>query len=342
MKKRMFFITVLCVIFTLFGCYSGEVSEEQRLSVHYIDVGQADSTLLISQGDAMLIDGGNAEDSSLIYSYLSDYNVKELDYVIATHPHEDHMGGLTAALEKAKVGRIYLPDAENDGAFYKKFIKKAQDKNIEMTYAQNGESFSLGACDVTLFVAEDMDKDNLNNTSVMAKVVCGNKAFLFTGDAEREAEAKVIEQGADLSASVLKAPHHGSDTSSSYQFLREVMPEIIVVSSGKGNSYGHPHKEVMSRYNDLGAKVYRTDENGHIIINTDGESLSVITAKNNKPPEEYRHTAPEEYSYIGNTSSKKLHLPSCRNLPKEENRVYFISRDDAIYWGFTPCGGCNP
>ena len=334
---------LIILLFTLCGCYPPVEYDTgtNELAVHYLDVGQADCSLLISDGEAMLIDGGNADDSRLVYSYLTEYGIKELKYIIATHPHEDHMGGLTAALERADVGKIYLGDGENDASFYDKFIERAEKKNIEMAYAQNGEEISLGNCDVTLYVAEDIDRDNLNNTSVMAKVECGNISFLFTGDAEREAETEVIKMGADLSATVLKAPHHGSDTSSSYQFLREVMPEIIVISAGEDNSYGHPHKEVMSRYRDLGSEIYRTDRDGHIIISTDGEEITVKTSKKSHKTNTIDEDD-EEYRYVANKQSKKLHLLTCSNLPKEENRVYFDNRDEAIQLGYTVCKGCNP
>lgn len=326
----------------LSSCTAWEEAVEQTdasLAVHFIDVGQADSALLISSGEAMLIDGGNRDDSSLLYSYLTDCNIDRLEYIIGTHAHEDHMGGLSAALKKADVGKIYLPETGSDAVFYKNFIEKAEEENIEIAVPSKDETFTLGSCDVTLFTPSFVDKEELNNTSIMAKVTCGDVAFLFTGDAERSEELDIIDSGADISANVLKSGHHGSGSSSSYPFLREVMPEIVVISVGVDNPYSHPHEEVLARYNDLGAKVYRTDESGHIVIKTDGKDISVEPRKKDKKEE---NTQKNEGGYIGNINSKKLHLPTCANLPKSENRVYFDTKDEATSIGYTLCQSCNP
>lgn len=345
--KRLLYLIPVFAMLLVSACVTvtepvAEPTEEPEknynasLEVHFIDVGQADSALLISNGEAMLIDGGNAEDSSLLYSYLKDCEIDHLEYVIGTHAHEDHMGGLTAALNKASVGKIYIPKRGNDTKFYNNFIKKAEEDKIEIAHPEKNEEFSLGTCSVNLFTPTYIDYEELNNTSIMTKVTCGDVSFLFTGDAERAEEENIINQGADLSATVLKAGHHGSDSSSSYPFLREVMPEVIVISVGKDNPYSHPHEEVLSRYHDLGAKIYRTDENGHIIIKTDGKNLSVMPVKQDNGEQE------EIKNYIGNKSSKKLHLPTCANLPKEKNRVYFKTREEAVSVGYSPCQGCDP
>ena len=341
--KKAFNVIISLFLLVLAGCGSvAEEGVESNLEVHFVDVGQADCALLISDGETMLIDGGNVGDSSLVYSYLNDYGIEHLDYIIGTHAHEDHMGGLSGALNKATVGKIYLPEVGSDAKFYKDFVDKANEENIEIGVPESGESFPLGDCDVTLITPQDIDEEEINNTSIMARVTCGEKSFLFTGDAERTEEEDILSQGIDISATVLKSPHHGSESSSSYPFLREVMPEIIVISVGEDNSYGHPHQEVLDRYSDLGAVVYRTDINGHIVIKTDGENLTVEPRKEKKQTQTPEKEEVGEYRYIGNSGSKKLHLPSCSNLPKEENRVYFENRETAISSGFTPCKGCNP
>ena len=319
-----------------------------NLEVHFIDVGQADATLLISDGHYMLIDGGNVEDSSLIYSYLNKLNISYLDYIIGTHPHEDHMGGLSGALQKAKVGNVYVPKTESNAKFYQSFEDKVTAEGGTPINPTSGTSFELGSCSVQLFCPKYESTDDLNNTSIMAKVVCGNTSFLFTGDAETDEEYDILNQGYDLSATVLKAGHHGADTSSSYSFLRAVMPKYVVIPVGKDNQYGHPDEVALSRFRDVGATVYRTDLQGDIIVKSDGNELNIITEKNEN--EETNPTIAQgsknsqnaESQYIGNKNSKKFHRPSCKNLPAEKNRVYLNSRDEAIEQDFSPCANCKP
>ena len=323
---------------------------QHALKVHFIDVGQADAALLISGDSAMLIDGGNVGDSSRIYSYLDRLGISHLDYIVGTHAHEDHMGGLSGALQKASVGVIYAPRTENDAKFYQSFKSKVASAGKSITHPNSGTSFNLGSCSVELYCPTYENEDDLNNTSIITKVVCGDASFLFTGDAEYSEEYDIISQGYDLSATVLKAGHHGSDTSSSYQFLREVMPEYVVISVGKGNQYGHPDENALSRFRDVGAKVYRTDLQGDIIVESNGKSITVTTARNEKidtNPTSYEHEdvskgTESSGTYIGNKNSKKFHKPTCHSLPIEKNRVYFSSRADAVNSGYDSCGNCHP
>ena len=320
------------------------------LTVHFLDVGQADAALVESDGTYLLIDGGNVADSDLIYAYLSKLGVTDLDYVVGTHAHEDHMGGLSGALTKAKVGKIYAPSAGSDAAFYTNFKNLAAKQGLSLQVPEKNESFALGNARVTLMTPAQKDPDNLNNTSILVKVVCGSTSFLFTGDAEREEEQDILSQNLDLDATVLKAGHHGSDTSSSYVFLREVMPEYVVISVGKNNSYGHPGEDALSRFRDAGAKVYRTDMQGDITFESDGTALTVATSKNENaatnPTESSTASTeaanPQTGQYIGNVNSQKFHLPSCRSLPAENNRVYFSDRMTAVAQGYDPCGICKP
>ena len=323
---------------------------QHGLKVHFIDVGQADAALLISGNSAMLIDGGNVEDSSRIYSYLDRLGISHLDYIVGTHAHEDHMGGLSGALQKATVGVIYAPRTENDAKFYQSFKNKVASAGKSITHPDSGTSFNLGSCSVELYCPTYENEDDLNNTSIITKVVCGDTSFLFTGDAEYSEEHDILSQGYDLSATVLKAGHHGSDTSSSYHFLREVMPEYVVISVGKGNQYGHPDEGALSRFRDVGAKVYRTDLQGDVIVESNGKDITVTTARNetietNPTSSEHETVSKGTESagtYIGNKNSKKFHKPTCYSLPIEKNRVYFSSRADAVNSGYDSCGNCHP
>ncbi len=250
-----------------------------RLTVHYIDVGQADATLVLCDNKSMLIDGGNVADSDLIVAYLKKKNISVLDYVVCTHAHEDHVGGLSGALSIVSVNNVIAPKTEADTKAYQNFKRKASEQGLTIQHSSAGDSFSLGSSNVQIIGPITEYSDNLNNTSIVMKLTYGNTSFLFTGDAEREEEQEIISAGYDLSADVLKIGHHGSDTSTSYVWLREIMPEYAVISVGKGNSYGHPEETVLSRLRDADVKLYRTDLYGDITAISDGNSVTV-TAEN--------------------------------------------------------------
>lgn len=246
--------------------------------VHFIDVGQADSELVISDGKTMLIDGGNADDSNLIVSYLRDLNIDYLDYVVCTHAHEDHVGGLSGALHECGVGRVLCSTESYSSKAFGNFKRYSNKRGREIEIPSPGDSFSLGESSVEVF-SPIKEYEDTNNNSIVLKVTYGDTSFLFTGDAEREVESDMLDGGFDLTADVLKVGHHGSSTSSSYPFLREVMPKYAVISCGRDNSYGHPHREPLSRLADVGAKIYRTDEQGHIIARSDGKNITFETQK---------------------------------------------------------------
>lgn len=316
--------------------------EGSSFEVHFIDVGQADSALVICDGHYMLIDGGNAEDSDLVYAYLERHGAEHLDCMVATHAHEDHIGGLSGALNYAAVDVAYCPVTEHDTKVFQNMVKYLGEQGKSLTVPESGDKFNLGSAQVEILGPVRVYSDT-NNTSIVLRVDYGETSFLFTGDMEASAEKDLIESGANLRATVLKAGHHGSDTSSSYQFLREVMPKYTVISVGEGNKYGHPSEEILSRYRDVGAEVYRTDMQGHIIAASDGKTVTFRTEK-----EASVATNPTENStlqtYIGNAGTKKFHLPDCASAKsiQEENRVEFQTRLEAVLRGYEPCGRCNP
>ena len=325
-----------------------ELPQNSTFEVHYLDVGQGDCSLVLCDGHAMLIDGGEASESSKVYAYLKAHGINHLDYMVATHAHSDHIGGLSGALNYATVDTAFCPVTEYDSKTFSSMVKYLGNQGLGITVPSAGDRFVLGSAYVQI-LGPQKNYEDPNDTSIVLKVTYGETSFLFTGDAERTAEADIISAGYDLRSTVLKVGHHGSDTSTSYRFLREIMPEYAVIQVGKDNSYGHPTEDTLSRLRDADVKVYRNDLQGDIICSSDGKSVSFTTTKNESvqtnptivaTPDT---TEPDDAgAYIGNKNSKKFHLTTCKNLPAEKNRIYFDSRQAAIDAGQTPCGNCKP
>ena len=307
----------------------------QGLEVHYLDVGQADCILLQCDGANMLIDGGNVEDSDLVVAYLLEQKVTALDYVVNTHAHEDHVGGLPAVLAVMETKNVWCPVKVYGSKCFDDFVRYADQQYLELVCPEPGTKISLGGASVTV-LGPVKDNYDTNNSSIVLRVDYGATSFLFTGDAETQAENDILEAGYDVSSTVLKAGHHGSETSSGYKWLREVGAEYVVISVGEGNSYDHPHEIILSRLRDADMTVYRTDLQGHIVCTSDGQSVSFATDR----AAAVTNPTAEPELFIGNKNSKVFHLDSCSGLPKEENRVIFEDYGDAEAAGFTPCSRC--
>lgn len=310
------------------------------LSVVYVDVGQGDCQIAMCDGQTMLIDGGTADKGRTVVAVLGKLGISYLDYVVCTHAHADHCGGLAGVLSVYDAGTVLAPVSEEDSDAYLDFKTGVKARGLEITNPKPGDSFKLGESEVEILGPVAEDENELNNTSIVLKITHDDTSFLFTGDAEYEEEKDIMSTKADLSADVLKVGHHGSSSSSSYSFLREVMPTYAIIGAGKDNSYGHPHTETMSRLRDVGAHVFRTDMQGDITVVSDGKNITVTTAKNQNTTT--NKTEKAEASYIGNKNSKKLHRTTCSGLPEEKNRQYFSSKSEALQEGYTSCGTCKP
>ena len=276
--KLILGIIIIAVIY--FANYNPELPvADNNLVVRFVDVGQGDCEIVqFPDGRNIIIDGGTNETSSELVNAIKSYGIKRFDYVVATHPHEDHIGGLDDVIESFEIGNVYLPDTSSSSMSF---------KNLVESISQSGAKVNRAYAGVTMIDETDIRAEFLapvnnyyedeNNYSSVLKLTYKGFSFLFTGDAETISEYDMIENGAYLKSDVLKVGHHGSTTSTSNQFLRAVNPAVAVISVGRDNSYGHPHREILERLSDL--KLYRTDLNGTVTVFCDGESLSVSTEK---------------------------------------------------------------
>ena len=322
---------------------TAQPSDGQAFQMHFIDVGQALSVLVECDGQFMLYDGGNVDDGSLVVSYLQNQGVEELQYVFCSHAHEDHVGGLAAALAYFPANHVYSPVTEADTKCFQDFVKYTQQQGLQVEVPAVGTVWPLGSATVTL-LGPVKQYDETNDTSLVLRIDYGSTSFLLTGDMESDAERDLVESGANLKADVLQVGHHGSSTSSSYLFLNAVLPEMGIISCGVNNKYGHPHEETLSILRDAGVDVYRTDLLGTITIGSDGANYTV-SSEHYATDAELNPTDPAasstaQQAYIGNVNSKKFHLPTCPNLPAEKNQILFSSYEEAVAAGYTPCATC--
>lgn len=242
------------------------------LQVYFIDVGQADSILIANNNHYMLIDAGNNEDGEKLVTFLKQQGITKFDYVIGTHPHEDHIGGLDNIINDFEIETIYLPDVITTTKTFEDVITSIENKNKNITIPKIGETFSLGEANFKVLYTGENDTD-LNNSSIVLKMVFGDYSYLFTGDATSEVEERIINE--DIDVNVLKVAHHGSPYSTTPRFISRVKPEYAIISVGKDNSYGHPSNNIINRIKLYTDKIYRTDELGTIVINSDGKNIEI-------------------------------------------------------------------
>jgi len=253
-----------------------KTDESAKLEIHFVDVGQGAAQIIITPaGKVMVIDGGNNDDEERMVSYLTELGVKKIDILVGTHPDADHIGGIDAVIEAFDIGKIYMPKVQKDTLTFESVLRAVQNKGLKITTAKEGIDLELDSTLSTKMIGPiaASDPDN-NEMSAIIRLRYGDHSFLLTGDAGVDTEAELIHSGAELKSTVLLVGHHGSDHSTSPDFLQAVKPEYAVIQVGK-NSYGHPTAGVLSRVTDTGAKIYRNDTDGTIVFTTNGKTMSV-------------------------------------------------------------------
>lgn len=271
--KQPFKFIFLLIILLVFCCSCSTSLAE--IDVHFLDVGEGDAAIIVCDDECMIIDGGPPPASQYVYWYITEkLSIPEMRYMIATHPHEDHIGGLSAALNAAVIDVVLSPVLNWDTRAFSSMMKYADMQGTPVIIPEEGDIYQLGGATVTILSCWP-DAWDTNCMSIVCRIDYDNVSFLFTGDAEDMLEYMMIDSGYDLNADVLKVGHHGSSTSSTEEFLQAVHPKYAVISCGTDNQYGHPRPEVLERLN--AAEIYRTDQDGTIIMRSDGISITVET-----------------------------------------------------------------
>lgn len=335
-----------------------------KLNVHFIDVGQGDSEFIeLPNGQTMLIDAGNPENGSQIVTYVKGLGHSKIDYLIATHPHADHIGGMAEVVKNLDIGKIYMPKASTNTQTFEDLLTAIQNKGLKINTAKSGVNmFKNGTLNADIIAPVNITGDDLNQYSAVIMLTYGDNKFLFTGDAGNESEGQITS---DVKADVLKVGHHGSDTSTSQTFLNKVIPKYAVIEVGKDNSYGHPTAATLAKLEKIGATIYRTDKDGTIIFTSDAKTITVnkksSSIKEQAPPSSApaavaaapQQPAPAEKKpevtapatnnksvtvYITKTG-EKYHTGGCRYLKKSK---IAISLEDAQAQGYSPCSVCDP
>ena len=326
----------------------------------------------------MLIDGGGRDSSSFTVSYLAQLGIEKFDYMVATHFDEDHIAGLIGVFNKFAVETVLEPSYETDTSIYKSFKEAENNSKAKVIIPEPGEEYTLGDAKFTVLAPKKPEKDTdqetaaeglkENNQSICILLKNGDNKVLFTGDAEQEEEQYLVDSGRDIRADVYMVGHHGSGSSTSELLLNAVQPKYAVISCGTGNDYGHPVQEVLDRLWDKDVSVFRTDEQGNILMTSDGEIITWNTDPSQtwapgvvpeKTPDRSGNTESAkntdtdtsvnsegtENAYVLNNSTMKFHYPWCSSVKKIAEQNYeesTLSRDELLEKGYTPCGNCNP
>lgn len=384
MRRILTLFSALLIVISLCGSVSEAKNQTKttepvldNMEVHYIDVGQGDATLVKCGEVYLLIDAGENDKGTLVQNYLRKQGVTSLDYLIITHPDSDHCGGADVIITKYDIDTVIYPNYEKATKTWRDVVQAMDYKRYKVTEPVVGDAYKLGDAEFTIIAPNSSDYGNeSNNYSVGILLEHGDKKFIFTGDAEEEAEEDIVKNKIDISADVLQVGHHGSKTSSTEEFIKEVSPEYAVISCGENNEYGHPHAATLNTLRANKVKLFRTDEQGSIIATSDGREITWnaaptetwqtgeptksgsntntfatepnanITTQDLSPVVEQPASAipqdTQSITYVLNTKSKKFHKPSCGSLPTTNRSDSTSNREEIVGQGYDPCKKCNP
>lgn len=290
MKKLLCIISVLFFLITASACSvklnkepetgekiaNSQIDITNNLKVTIIDVGQGDSILIKTpKNNYILIDAGPKNESTKFFNFIENHNINEINTLIATHPHEDHIGNMSELISKYPVQNIYMPKVVTNTPVFKKLMETIKKRNLSIKEAKAGVKFNIDSVKFEFIAPGSKKYANLNNYSAVLKITYDNVSFLLMGDAEKLSEKEILKSGIDIKADVIKIGHHGSSSSSSINFIKTVSPQYAVISCGLNNDFGHPHKETLRLLNSYNIKLYRTDKNGTVEFSTDGNKITV-------------------------------------------------------------------
>lgn len=337
---------ILITVFMTMSVYAGQKTEEK---IHFIDVGQADSILVESNGMYMLVDGGDEDDGENLKHYLKAQGVDKLTYVVATHPHADHIGGMDDVINSFKVDNVIMPKVSANTVCFENMAKAVLNSKAKVIEPVVGASYILGDFKFLILGPKKYDAEDMNNNSVVIKLVNKNDSFLLTGDAEVQEENDILDSGIDISANVLKVGHHGSHTSTGEAFLDKVNPQYAVISVGEDNNYGHPAQTTITKLDNKKVRIYRTDKSGTVTALSSGNGISFTEEKTGGGARQYSENTGEAVTaaqtYILNKNSMKFHKDTCvygKKTSPANKLVYTGYADTIMALGYSPCKVCNP
>lgn len=318
------------------------------MAVHFLDVGQGLAIFAQSGGQNLIYDGGDRDTSRFVVSYLQQQNVETIDYLISSHYDADHLNGLIGCLNAFNVENVICSNYEHNSQTYQSFVNTANQKGLTLQHPAVGTEFAFGTGKFTVLAPSSIDSGDSNDNSVAIKLENGQNSFIFTGDAESSSESAMCSFGINLDCDVLSLGHHGSASSTSWEFLQSTVPEFAVISCGAGNQYGHPHAETLEKLQDMGILVFRSDKQGTVIALSDGEKISWNQAPcNDYTPGEDNDTPPQPSSGTSSSSSQIVSTPEPTPEPTQAptdnvGEMVWITKTGSKYHNKPDCGNSNP